>query len=721
MPETQSQRWLKYGVNVAVSSVVVIALAVVLVWIAQRHPARIDTTFGGVYTLKPQTKAVVSDLNQSVRLVSLYPNPVTVGKEGKALQDAENDRRYAGAVSDLLQEYAKASPKVTVEYIDPERESTKLDKLVDDVMVKYGKELEPYKAFLANYQQFIEKFKTFADTENKSAAGLSELERTADESLYQTLVTLRATVTQLPQKLEQARDDLKQYTDRKFPDYRAAADSVRTNLQVLDALLGSLEGDLGNLPKTAPEAVRKYAEESKGRYEAAHKLVKDQLEAEGKLPELKLDSLRKAIGRSTILVMGDKDMKVLNFNDVWGIPDDVKSMGTQKEKRRKFAGERQVTGALVSIENPKKQRVIFVRPGGAPLTQSLFREAPFGIVARRLRAANCEVLEKDLSGQFAMQAQMQGMPVQEATDEQMADRSAVWVCFALAPAMGQTGPDPMPGKLTQHLEEGGSALLLVEAGRDDCQGATKPFGITPRTDMLVVKETRSVANTGNSDMVTDAQRRPFIFTLTNYGVGPLAKPMGGLQSLLLPLSPVMASSEAGVTTTPLLPIPSELRSWGESSVDDVLEGNAPEFDAGKDLENTSSHPMYAGAMAEKILPAATQPASTQPTAKPRNTRLVVLGTATSFSNSIVSLMDEQADDRGIPTARFPGNAELFVNSVLWCAGNDTMLAISPAAMEVSRIPQLSPGQIRGVQATVLIGLPALVLIAGAFVWASRRS
>lgn len=728
MAQTQSERWLKYGVNVAASSLIVVALAAVFVILAQRHPARIDTTLGGVYTLKPQTKAVVADLKQDVKLVSLYPNPVTVGKEGKALQDAENDRRYAGAVSDLLQEYAKTSPRISVEYIDPERESTKLDKLIDDVTTKYGEELKPYRAFFEEYPQFVGKFKAFADIESKAAAGLASLESSADDDLYQTLITLRATVTKLPQQLESAQEDIRQYTDRKPPDYRSAADAVKSNLQVLDALLNAIQEGLGALPKTAPEAVRAYAEESKGRYQQARRLVKDQLDAEKALPQLKLDTLRRAIGRSTILVMGKDDMKVLGFNDVWGLPDDVKSLGTVKEKRRKFAGERQVTGALVSIENPVKQRVIFVRPSGAPLTQSFFQEAPFTIVARRLRAANCEVLEKDLSGQFAMRAQMQGMPVTEATEEQMKDRSAVWVVFSASPVNSQFGPDPLSGKLREHLEEGGSALVLTEAGRGDCAAATKSMGISARTDLMIVKESRDTASAGSADMITDAQRRPYIFTLTSYGTGPLAKPLGGLQSLLVPLAPVTTSSEPGVTVTPLLPISLGVRSWGESSYEEVIDGTAPTFDQGKDLENTSSRPLYAGAMAERTLLPTTQPATRPASATapnsapaPRGSRLVVLGSITSFSNSLVSIPDDQADERGLQTARFPGNAELFVNSVLWCAGNDTMLAISPAALEVSRIPDLAPAQIRGVQGAVLFGLPAIVLVAGVMVWASRRS
>ena len=71
--------------------------------------------------------------------------------------------------------------------------------------------------------------------------------------------------------------------------------------------------------------------------------------------------------------------------------------------------------------------------------------------------------------------------------------------------------------------------------------------------------------------------------------------------------------------------------------------------------------------------------------------------------------------------RFPGNSELFMNSIYWLSRQETMIAISPAAMDVSRIGDMS----RGAQSfwrvgVLLIGLPGLVIVAGAMVWFARR-
>ena len=75
----------------------------------------------------------------------------------------------------------------------------------------------------------------------------------------------------------------------------------------------------------------------------------------------------------------------------------------------------------------------------------------------------------------------------------------------------------------------------------------------------------------------------------------------------------------------------------------------------------------------------------------------------------------------ILASRFPGNMELFCNSVFWLAKMEPMIAISPAAMEVARIEPMGEGALRFWRVGgLLIGLPALVVVAGAMVYFARR-
>src|SRR5690242_15119262 len=95
--ETQHQRWIKYGANVALSVILVIAVAVIVTVIARRVGKSIDTTANGVYSLKPQTLNIIHNLKSPVRIVSLYTRPT-----GVAVQQTKTEVDYGQVVADLL-------------------------------------------------------------------------------------------------------------------------------------------------------------------------------------------------------------------------------------------------------------------------------------------------------------------------------------------------------------------------------------------------------------------------------------------------------------------------------------------------------------------------------------------------------------------------------------------------------------------------------------------
>src|SRR6478672_4224489 len=71
--EARNERWVKYGLNVLLTSILVVVLAFLVVWGAQWKRTRADMTTSGSYSLKPQTVTVISDIKSPVKLVSLYP------------------------------------------------------------------------------------------------------------------------------------------------------------------------------------------------------------------------------------------------------------------------------------------------------------------------------------------------------------------------------------------------------------------------------------------------------------------------------------------------------------------------------------------------------------------------------------------------------------------------------------------------------------------------
>jgi hypothetical protein len=220
----------------------------------------------------------------------------------------------------------------------------------------------------------------------------------------------------------------------------------------------------------------------------------------------------------------------------------------------------------------------------------------------------------------------------------------------------------------------------------------------------------SSQGTATSDILENAQRMPIVFVTRQYGDHPLARPLQSLPSLLSPIVPVQTSQEKGYTLTPLIPIPRTPTSWGETNVNDALQGKPAQFNAGTgaeggDLSNTDQSPLYAGAAVDKK----------------DGGRLVALGSLQFAMNQILEIPDQSMLKRGVVVAQFPGNAELFENSIFWLAKMDSMLAISPEALQISRIEPMGQGQLAFWRWGLLIVLlPLGVVVAGMGVYLKRR-
>ncbi len=101
-------RWLKarqtkYAAYAFVYIVVVIAAVVVLNILANRYDKSLDTTSNKRYSLSDQTRKIIQGLKQNATIT--YFNQSTRFREGK----------------DLLDEYSNLSPRVHVEYVDPDK------------------------------------------------------------------------------------------------------------------------------------------------------------------------------------------------------------------------------------------------------------------------------------------------------------------------------------------------------------------------------------------------------------------------------------------------------------------------------------------------------------------------------------------------------------------------------------------------------------------------
>lgn len=710
--ESQSERRLKYGANVALTIIVVILLAGGLIYIAQANDLRKDTTSGGDYSLKPQTVKLIQNLPEKVKIVGLFKKVKSEEQEKKNADDTPEVRFQQ--VSDLLQEYQqKSGGKITVDMIERVAQPTKLDQFFDEVAKKYGNDVAKYKEFIDAYPVTLKAINQLAQSEIDA---LKKLPKPTDEKLGHLLEEVQRTLELFPKRLDEIRTDAKEELENKVPDYKRLADNVRAGLEKLNVLADAVvkQYKVSADDKATPKEFKDYFTAAIPRFEAMKKPSEELLKKADALGSIKqLDEIRQNRGIDSIVVLGEKDLKVLPVSTIYKT-ENPRMMDADTNVKPRFAGEQQISTALVALTSKEKRKVAFVRSGGYPLALSLPManfEGMMSTVADRLREFNIEILEKDVSGQWAMQAMQlmqQGLPLPpEATDEQLKD--AVWVVVVTPqnPRQMMTNPSASIGpKLAEHLKQGGSAMVLI-APQTEKLDFLKDWGIEAKPDYVIVHEKIEPKGARSEDTTLDWQRQQIVFAIKNYGDHPITKPLQSLESFFAPLIPVSITSAKGVKTSNLLPIPNTPPSWGESDIEPLRTGQLVKFNDKKEgVPDDLPPPLSAGAAAEND----------------KGQRLVVFGGMEFASDDRLQIPDmEVLRTQGRLVPRYPGNAELFMNSMYWLTKMDTMIAISPTALETPRVAPMSDGLVRFWHWGVLMtAMPLLVLVAGTFVYLKRR-
>jgi hypothetical protein len=695
-PETQQERWLKYGVNVIVSVIAVIALAGIAIYLAQHFDRRIDTTSSGIYSLKPQTINIIQHQNQKIKLVSLYSPKDAQGRENP----------YAAPVSDLLEEYSRKGKNIEFEAIDPITQPARTDSIMSDAMTKYGGAVKAYKDFMADFGKTQDQLKSLAAAESAAVANFQTDTLGQDQRAQEIAAVIDTVRDRIPQLLMRLKEQNTRELRKKFPDYKSLTDRVKDSLQTIsqaEAAIGKLAIQYKDDAKV-PQPIRDYLVDSLPRHDAIKKISDDASKKIESLGELKISELQDAVKQqNVILVLGDNEWRVIGVDQVW-VSDsrDLRGFTEGQDIKPRFAGEQAITSAILSITSGAKPKVAFVRAGGAPLTSPGFppfqRGGPFSDLADRLRTYNFDVLEKDLSGTYAIQAQMQGQQAEpEPSDAEI--KNAIWIVID-QPIDQRAGPMPsITPKLVEHLKNGGSAMVIALPQADNYVDALKDFGIDLVTDAVIVHEVPKGDHPQSSDLADQAQWLPFVFVVNKYGDHMLSQPLKSLDFLIAGALPVRLNPTTGVKQTALLPIPQTTKTWGERDLESA-NGENMKFDPGTDIPP----PLSTGAIAEK-----------------GDSRVIVIGSLQSFTNPVLDIPDQDMLKRRVVVARFPGNSELFTNSVFWLAKMEPMIAISPAAMEVSRISDMSDAALVGWRVGVLlILLPGLVIAAGITMYFARR-
>jgi hypothetical protein len=723
-PESQRERWVKYGSNVGLSIVVVVVLAGLVIWLSQAQGLHlgkmhltfrksIDVTSDSSQSLKPQTLAVIGDLKTPIKLVSLYPKL----KQEKA--GSEQD--FQTPVVDLLDKYREKGKNIEVEVIDPVNEPTKLDQWINELKEKYGSNTKAYHDLLAtDLPKTLEQFNKLASAEAQAMDKQLQEVRFKDEDQVVPFRSAYNTVAGFPQTLDEVSKGAQEELQKQFPDYKAYTATLKTLLGTLSTRAQKVRSSFEKMKddKDVPDAARTYAADSIPHFDEMKKLADDLVAKIDKLGELKLDEVRRVLfggeeGEApppAVAVMGPNDIKLIQFNDVWKSGENFRAIGPATgQPKLRFAGEQQTTSAIIALSENKKQKICFLRAGGPSRLVGNFMQGggDMSDIADRLRAVNFDVSEKDVA-KDAQQPQMNQMPT--PPDPSYEDiKDAVWVILdePMSSQFGPTPPSPvLSEKLKEHLDEGGSAICLIGFHGDALATAIKDWGISTDPEKIIVHERIDAPAAEGDDFVEEVRRQPFIFILNDYGDSPVTSPLAALDSALVPLCPVQAKDKPADqdVMTSILPIPQDPKCWATSKTETLSGRDAtpPRFDPATD----TAPPLFAGAIAEK---------------KGKG-RLVVIGCANFISNDLLRMPDPKLAKQKVMVARFPGNGELFTNSAFWCAHEDRMIALSPSALDTARIEPIHPALLNFLRfGLVLFALPLLSVALGVVVYQSRRA
>ena len=474
---------------------------------------------------------------------------------------------------DLLNEYASNSPHISAETIDPDTQKDRFNKLVEEVTNRYGGEVKGYKAVLAGLKDQDAAVSKFATAEAELYKALP-IDAIQDEELHQTALAGFLTVVSIPSQIKDMEEAIDGYTSQQIPSYKDAVDQARATYTNIGQLLDVFSHNAMSLAVTKgiPKEFLAYAGPATKRVAEAQKIVEGVLAQVGQLKDItQINEFRDQLRTKSILVMTNDGYRILSYDQVWRMPQSTPYVlaPTASQARMTFAGEQQITMAIAALTGGPRRLVVFTRPGADPLvtSQGYGQAAPFGAVAQRLRDDNFEVMDKDLSGQWASRQQEQENPnpTPEPTDEQM--KTAIWVVLRTDrdAANGGFGINQM---LAKHLHDGGSALVLLWPRCDNMDDVLAPFGIHAQTDYIVVHELAERAAQRTLDpLQTAMQQLQIALSFNEYGNHPLARPLDGLAFLTANVCPITTIQADGAISTPLMPVPLTPHAWATSNVE----------------------------------------------------------------------------------------------------------------------------------------------------------
>ncbi len=100
-----TSRKMRYGSNAIVLTIAVVAIVLMVNFLVGRHSVKFDLTENRFYTLSDATCEFLRGLDQPVKITAFFSDGDSIGD----------------VVRDLLREYTRISPRISVEFVDPDK------------------------------------------------------------------------------------------------------------------------------------------------------------------------------------------------------------------------------------------------------------------------------------------------------------------------------------------------------------------------------------------------------------------------------------------------------------------------------------------------------------------------------------------------------------------------------------------------------------------------
>lgn len=339
----------------------------------------------------------------------------------------------------------------------------------------------------------------------------------------------------------------------------------------------------------------------------------------------------------------------------------VFALGERREQVS-YGGEQEFTSALIRLTSAGP-RVVYFTTGHGERSPEEAANVGLSQVRDGLQAENYEVQTLNLL----------------VTDTIPADASAIVVASPTIP-LGITETQV----ISSYLAAGGKAVFLLDPW---LQGRAEAGAPDPLVEYLQAQWGIRVADNLVVDPASSQLTDPLVPVAFEYGASPITAKLGGVATAF-PAARTVTS--AGGQAPPDVLVTSLVRTtdaaWGETDFASLSAGKPA-----NDEQTDEAGPLSLAASAENSRTRA---------------RVVVFGDADFASNS---------------GAQWPGNSDMFLNSVNWVTELENLITIRPKADPAYRPPiDASARTLNTIFLLSVVLIPGGVLALGVYVWWSRR-